>query len=182
MGRWGWSNRKTVEQCLRLNVDRMARDGVFRKGPGIRWASKWSNRAGEETDSIGYWVRADHDGRLYLELDYTVTDGLTKEVTPLNYRIGLTTTSCHFGGSRYWFICPLIRDGQPCRRRVGTLYSPPCAKYFGCRQCYNLTYKCQKEHDEQADLLRKNPFLLEARLAQGDVKAAFAALKFISNT
>lgn len=177
MGRWEWSNRKTVEQCLRLNVDRMTRDGIFSKGPGRRWASKWTNRAGEETDSIGYWVQADNCGQLYLQLGYTVTNGFTKEVTPLNYRIDLTTTPCYLGGVRYWFICPLARDGQACNRRVGTLYLPPNGKYFGCRQCYNLTYKCQKEHDKSVDALRKNPALLEAQLESGSLRAALAVLK-----
>jgi hypothetical protein len=32
-------------------------------------------------------------------------------------------------------------------RRVGKLYLPPGARYFGCRLCYDLTYtSCQESH------------------------------------
>ena len=42
-------------------------------------------------------------------------------------------------GARCWFICP------GCQKRVGKLYIPPGESYFKCRNCYNLTYKSQKE-------------------------------------
>jgi hypothetical protein len=30
---------------------------------------------------------------------------------------------------------------------VGKLYLPPGGKFFGCRQCYDLTYEsCQRSH------------------------------------
>ena len=46
--------------------------------------------------------------------------------------IVLTRTSCHFGGYREWFHCPL------CRERVKILYSK--GRRFACRKCYDLTY------------------------------------------
>ena len=65
----------------------------------------------------------------------------TKE--DFNYSVRLTRTRCHFAGVRYWFVCPLLKkDGEtPCRKRVAVLYKPPGKKYFGCRDCHNLTYK-----------------------------------------
>jgi hypothetical protein len=47
-----------------------------------------------------------------------------------------------------WFICPLLKpNGTPCNRRCRILYLPPGAKYFGCRECYNLTYdSCNESH------------------------------------
>jgi hypothetical protein len=158
----------------------MARDGVFKGGPGKLWSTQYRNSQGETTSSFGYWVKGDSNGILYLEMAYSITDRQTKESENFDYRIDLTTTPCHFGGKRYWLICPLVKNNRPCLRRVGKLYLPPNGKYFGCRHCYNLTYKCQKEHDKTIDALRKNPVLLEARLIGGDAKAAMAALKFLS--
>ena len=85
-------------------------------------------------------------------------------VVPLqvNYRVELTTTPCNFAGKRYWFICPLVVDGIPCRRRVGKLYLPPGEIYFGCRKCYNLTYRSCKEHDKRVDALIETPDALLA--------------------
>ena len=46
-------------------------------------------------------------------------------------------THCHYGGHRYWFLCPR------CYRRVAVLYG--AGKYFYCRHCYKLTYTSQQE-------------------------------------
>jgi hypothetical protein len=61
--------------------------------------------------------------------------------------VRLQWTATHFNGHRWWFICPLIVGGVPCNRRVGKLYLPPGARYFGCRQCHDLAYRsCQEAH------------------------------------
>lgn len=73
------------------------------------------------------------------------THGYTGEKTDLDYKIQLATTPCHFGGVRYWFICPLAKNGRYCGRRTGTLYLASGGKYFGCRDCYNLSYESRNE-------------------------------------
>ena len=78
------------------------------------------------------------DQEQYVRFNYTQTDRFTGEKTDLDYKIPLITTSCHFGGSRYWFQCPWYANGVYCGRRVGTLYLG--GKYLACRHCYNLTY------------------------------------------
>lgn len=50
-------------------------------------------------------------------------------------------------------------------------------KYFGCRHCYNLTYRCQKEHDSRVDALIKNPEMLLSKLKDGDLKSSLLAIK-----
>jgi hypothetical protein len=41
-----------------------------------------------------------------------------------------------------------VVNGTPCRRRVGMLYLPPSASYYGCRNCHELTYtSCQRSHE-----------------------------------
>ena len=102
-------------------------------------------RGAEVVASIGYTVRPGGD-RLILQLSYRWTrageDGEDVELL-----IRLETTPLHFGGRRWWGICPLVVNGQACNRRVGKLYLPPGGRYFGCRQCYRLSYtSCQESH------------------------------------
>ncbi len=61
---------------------------------------------------------------------------------PQNYPVKLTSTPCFFGGQRYWFICPLVIRGRPCKRRCAVLYL--VGEYFGCRECYGLAYRSQR--------------------------------------
>lgn len=83
MGRWSWSNRRTTEECRSLSVVQMARAGVFRKGPGTFWTSRWTNAASEEVASIGYLLTSTPEGSLALRLTYTITNLDTGEKTPL---------------------------------------------------------------------------------------------------
>ena len=135
---------------------------------------QWKNASGEETDSVGIAVsvsREDYGGD-YVRVFYTWTNRVTEEKTDLDYKIHLETTPCKFGGVRFWFVCPLWRDGQYCGRRVGKLYLPGTATYFGCRHCYNLTYQSCKEHDSRMSALAKLPVgELEKLLRNKDPKA-----------
>ena len=159
MGRLPWSDRKTVEECKVIDTAWLNRHGYFCgfKRGGIHW----KNAFGEVTSSIGIEVSVveEYHGGKYARFFYTQTNGFTKEKTELDYKVRLVTTPCNFGGFRYWFICPLVIDGESCRRRVGNLYLPPGSKYFGCRHCYNLTYRSCKEHDKRVDPILKNPGL-----------------------
>jgi hypothetical protein len=65
----------------------------------------------------------------------------------LAYPVRLVTTRCHFGGSRWWFRCPLVKNGHPCGRRVRRLYLR--GRYFGCRHCHDLTYTSSQESDRR---------------------------------
>ena len=51
-----------------------------------------------------------------------------------SYEIALARTPCHYGGHRYWFICP------HCSKRVGVLY---CAGLYVCRHCIGANYASQ---------------------------------------
>ena len=68
----------------------------------------------------------------------------------VEFPILLRPTATHFGGLRWWFTCPLIVNGVACQRRVGKLYLPPRARYFGCRNCHRLSYRSsQKAHRQE---------------------------------
>lgn len=41
-----------------------------------------------------------------------------------------------------------MKNGTSCERRCFKLYQPPGQDYFGCRECYNLTYhSAQTAHE-----------------------------------
>ena len=72
----------------------------------------------------------------------------------MDYKVRLETTTPHYGGFRWWFICPLVRrDGAP--RRVAKLYLPSGGKYFGSREGYGLTYTSCQESGKSRGLFRR---------------------------
>jgi hypothetical protein len=134
-------------------------DGFRERRP---WAGEitWTKvRTGEETATIGYVFRPLGDGERWdgrLQLQYTITrppgSDRDEDKTKMRYWINLETTPCNFGGERWWFRCPLVRGDSPngsrCGRRCFKLYEPPGANYFGCRECYDLTYEsAQTAHE-----------------------------------
>ncbi len=136
MGNWSFSSRKEADGLKKIQTWWLKKngyfDGTWRWG-GIKWTNSW---AGTET-SIGITVDISEIEK-YLRIHYTQTeqDGSKND---FDYKVQLTTTSCNYGGNRYWFICPLTVNGNYCGRRVGTLYK--AGDYFGCRHCHNLTYE-----------------------------------------
>jgi len=140
MGRWYYDSKTTVEQATQLSIFKLKEFGLLcgYAATTLTWTRKLS---GKES-SIGICVDT---SELYAKVNYTNTNRMTDEKTHCDYKIQLTTTSCHFGGVRYWFICPLSINGVYCGRRVGTLYLASGGKYFGCRHCYNLSYESRNE-------------------------------------
>jgi len=149
--RWGgYRKRTTVEQCEWLDVNRWMREGIIAADHWCGGIWGWKDtRTGEMTSRIGYEVRT-QGASGWVRLYYAFTSG-PHEGEEIDYRVPLTTTRPHFGGLRWWFICP----GQGCGgRRVGKLYLPPGGIYFLCRHCYDLTYRSAQEHDKTRDRYR----------------------------
>jgi hypothetical protein len=142
MGRRYWDKKRTVEQCKSISISFLRKNGYlsgFRAGRIV-----WTNRSGEETASMGAIVSTS-DGEGYMRLSYTMTDRNTGKETHFDYKVELVTTPCNLGGVRWWFICPLSRNGVYCGRRVGVLYRAPRTDYYGCRHCYNLSYESRND-------------------------------------
>ena len=70
-------------------------------------------------------------GQERLELSYTRGSG--GDVEQVKQTVHLCFTEPHFGGKRWFMVCPYRG------LRVGKLYLPPGAHYFGCRHCHDLT-------------------------------------------
>jgi len=111
-------------------------DGGWRYG-GIKWSYGMS---GNES-SIRFTVMTNGDEDDNIRLQYTHTNRRAGEKECMDYKVELTTTTCNYGGKRYWFICPLTKNGQYCGRRVGVLYG--IGKWFGCRHCGQIAYAAQ---------------------------------------
>lgn len=122
-GRHWFSKKRTVEECLTLDVNKLVKGELLDKSfAEVRWY-----REGKQIYAVGYTLEE-------RESVLTVYDPVAQDVP-------LVTTRLHSGGKRYWFLCP------SCRRRVGRLYLPHGKNYFLCRRCYNLTYRsCQESH------------------------------------
>ena len=63
---------------------------------------------------------------------------ITAEIEVGNTHIELVQSKTAFGGTRYWFKCPL------CERRAGMLYIHPFNAILGCRACLNLEYRSRR--------------------------------------
>src|SRR4051812_30796918 len=165
--RWLRPSRKTtVEECLCLDACRWAREGILRYGMHEFGAWSWTYADGRKC-SINYEANVTDQSSTFVRLSYSVTLRAAPHPVSLDYSVKLTTTRPPFGGVRWWFLCPLN-----CARRVVKLYLPPGTRYFGCRQCHQLTYtSCQESHkyDAMYGMLARN-----MGCSAGDVKAALA--------
>lgn len=141
--RYSYSKKLTVEECRVLSAARLMHLGMLRSN--IRWPNSvtWTDVAtGKTVSRIGFDVDTGPDSGS-VRLHYTQS----RTGQAMDYHVNLTTTPLPWGGLRWWFICPLTRHGRFCSRRVGKLYLPSGAYYFGCRHCYDLTYtSCQESH------------------------------------
>jgi len=171
--RW-YSRKATVEESLCIDLDRVVRGGeslAAPDGPRLQVATMtWKWRRGQA--SVTYVLRL-KDGSGSLRLDYTVTRG--GEKLPVDESFTIVSRRPHFGGFRYYLLCPR------CGYRVVKVYLPPGATHFRCRSCHNLTYQSVQEHDKRVDWFRRNPqdawAAVNALRAGGRFnKAAFTAL------
>lgn len=153
--------RKTVENCMSISMPWLSRHGYLEGFKAGKIA--WTNGVGEEFFQIETQVSIEEK---YLRLSYSRGE-------KINLEVELVTTPCHYGNVRYWFLCPLTS----CNKRIGKLYLPKDAQYFGCRNCYNLTYKCQKEANKKVNRLVKNPKKLLSMMSSGDLNSSLLAMK-----
>jgi hypothetical protein len=149
---WRPARKAVVEECRCLDVRRWRLAGILKADVQQTGTWPWPNDdPKEQAAAVGYEVNTADPARAWVRLFYILTD--TGE--QVNYLVDLQTTDLHSGGRRWWFTCPLVMNGTPCGRRVGRLYLPQGARYFGCRHCYGLTYtSCRESHKYDATARR----------------------------
>lgn len=130
-------SKHEADNAKKISASFLKKHGYFKGWLSgiITWTS--SGWGGEHKSSVGIEVSTNDEDN-YLRIHYTQTDRDTQEKKDFDYKIPLTTTPCRYGGKRYWFICPMSKNGVYCGKRVGTLYKD--GDLFACRHCYELTY------------------------------------------
>ena len=133
--------KSIVEDCLTLAIWDF-RSRIFPHSSGkITWA-------GGGKFSVRFSVASGDAPTIMLH--YRCRDNEDVEIP-----IRLQSTATNFNGKRMWFICPLIVGGVACNRRAGKLYLPPGSRYFGCRQCHDLSYRSsQTAHQDERFIAR----------------------------
>jgi hypothetical protein len=132
-GRPSGSGRPKVEDYRSIDANQLRRKGCLKPG----WSGSWEwTRDGERVAWID--LRAEVD---VLRLTYRVSIG--GEANDIKEAVRLARVSCRFGGTRPYFICPGLRNGSACGRRVTKLYG--AGLYFSCRHCYGLAHASQSE-------------------------------------
>ena len=123
-----------VESGLTLDINRLLRQRNFLPGRHVAGVLSWSYaHSGEKTASIGYEASLMSPENAWARLHYSANGA------PKDYRVRLEATPCHYGGLRWWWICPLSG------RRVARLHLPPGATVFAARKAYRLAYRIQRE-------------------------------------
>jgi hypothetical protein len=154
-GRWErWNKKDTVDDYLRLSAHQLATS----LDPGRRAFHHWG------------WTRTYGDGqkhRSWLTLEVLPGEGVElhynyrkEPVEP--YRVRWVTTSPHYGGRRYWWLCPR------CWRRVAHLYG---GHPFLCRECHDLTYTTSQS-GELLETIDNRLRRIKSRLGGGPVGKA----------
>ena len=130
--RYRGSTKPTEDNFWRFSIAALKKHAVV--GEHKLSSGVWSwLRNGEKCCSISYEINT-LTSPAWLRVEY-VNKGTGKNY---DYKIPLTTTQPHYGGERWWFICP----AQGCSKRVSVLY---LAQIFACRRCCNFTYTSQNE-------------------------------------
>ena len=90
----------------------------------------------EPAGSIGYQAQMVDLDNAWLELNYTRGTGDSRET--VRQRVALKYTQPHYGGRRWWMICPYRHS------RAGMLYMPNGGDRFASRKAWRLGYNIQR--------------------------------------
>ena len=124
-----------VEDCLFLDVNILAKRKCFVPGIHSKGSIRWFD--GKKRKKV---ASCDFEVYRLEKLDPKIQIRFSENGNAIDQTFRLQATRPHFGGERWWFLCPLGIEGGPCNRRVGKLYLPPGEDFFGCRHCHDLTY------------------------------------------
>jgi len=130
--------RPTVESALRLDIDSMMCWGAIRPGFHLVGGMRLHQFYGDDID-VKFESRASDPWNSWLCLRYSTADYWSGEEFKIDDKVYLATTRPHFGGRRWWFVCPHLN------RRVRRLYLPLGGRHFWSRRAYRLAYASQRE-------------------------------------
>jgi hypothetical protein len=136
----GWNSgrsggRPTADLSLKVDIARMIRLGQAKPGKHLSGSLSWTY-GGEPSGSISY--KADMTDCYFSKLTLNYTRGSGDDKESVEQVIRLVFTEPHFGGNRWWMICPFRSI------RVGILYLPNGGDRFASRKAWRLGYHCQR--------------------------------------
>ena len=120
------THKKLTTWCLALDLRQLTQKSRLIPNARPQWV--WKDVKDNVQGTVGIFLWADE-----IELIYGQSARPKSEL--IRERIPLTSTSCHGGGRRRWFVCP------GCGVRVAILYLNET--YFRCRECESLPYPSQ---------------------------------------
>jgi hypothetical protein len=112
--------------------------GAIRPGFHLVGGMRLLQFYGDDID-VKFESRAGDPWNSWLCLRYSMADYWSGEEFKIDDKVYLATTRPHFGGLRWWFVCPHLN------RRVRRLYLPLGGRHFWSRRAYRLAYASQRE-------------------------------------
>ncbi len=163
-GRWsGHRKKQTVESCYKLNINDFCKMVNFNNGEKGTF-SYGENLKGTFEITAPYRLQTE-DREILLDALITLRYEINGKdvISPLYVS---SSPDC-YGYKRYWVLCPAYKkNGRMCLKKSYKLYLPQNAKYFCCRECYNLTYTSVQTRDKRVEELLKNPTKLYSIISQ----------------
>jgi len=130
--------RPTVESALRLDIDSMMCWGAIQPGSHRVGEMRLHQFYGDDID-VKYESLAGDPSNSWLRLRYSMADYRSGGELKIDDKVYLAPTRPHFGGLRWWFVCPHLN------RRVRKLYLPLGGRHFWSRRAYEFAYASQRE-------------------------------------
>lgn len=149
----GWNSGRSgggpiAEHALRIDLAWMIRTGRAVPGSHISSSLHWTC-GGEPSGNIGYEAIMTDPDNSRLILTYTKgRDGARENV---RQEIRLVHTQPHYGGKRWWMICPY--GGGRCAK----LFLPGNGDRFASRKAWRIGYRSQRVagHDKPFERLNR---------------------------
>ena len=152
-----------VEDCRTLCVFQLAKDGKFRPSAKTAGVKTWSTSGllgmfAPKPFSIAYEVFPTEPYMFAVRLSFGLSGqsvALRSLFTPqqlsreIEQTIPVVSTQPHYGGHRFWFLCPW------CDCRIAKVYLPETGQGFACRRCHNLTYRSSQTAHEYDTIYRE---------------------------
>ncbi|MDQ7009664.1 MAG: hypothetical protein Q9M94_05225 [Candidatus Gracilibacteria bacterium] len=137
MGRYYGAGKYTTDDYSKtLNIKFLKKYGYLDKGVNEKSGGLYWKRNGEDNGNIGIEInKGKTSGFIRVTFTQTSPDG---EKEKLDYKINLVSTSCNYGGIRWWFECPCKGN------RCSILYKQNNG-IFASRKTLDLCYSEQKE-------------------------------------
>jgi hypothetical protein len=143
-----YRQRACLEAGLKLDLNKLMRQGCVAPNARIFWSSVWTNSyTGEETAKAHFTsVMSAQEGRLEIHLNDTLQT------------IFLAPRRRHFGGHQWYFVCPVRK------RCASVLWRPPGAKSFRSRQAWGRSVAYASQFLDPDNRAHRGKAKIKARL------------------